>query len=158
MKYRHGLIAAIFLLAALMAAVPIFAQPAVEPAATEPVATEVPAAEQPADADKEVTVEELAAQAQKIQQDWETLGWMGGTIGIIGFLLLLLRFKPIDNLLEEHDLKRFKPYAAAGLGALLGFFQCFITGKGWGISLVAGLIAGIATPGLHQFFTRGNTK
>lgn len=116
-----------------------------------------PAAPTKAKAD-EVTVEDLTKQAQKIQQDWESLGWMGGTIGIIGFLLLLLRFKPIDKLLEENDLKRFKPYAAAALGLLLGFSQCFITGKGWGASLVAGLIAGIATPGLHLLFTKGNTK
>ena len=111
-----------------------------------------------AKADKEVTVEDLANQAQKIQEDWERLGWMGGTIAIIGFLLLLLRLKPINTLLGEHDLKRFKPLAAAVLGVLLGFLQTFITGKGSAISVVAGVIAGIATPGLHLLFTKGNTK
>ncbi len=107
---------------------------------------------------EEVTAEELAKQAQKIADDWQALGWMGGTIGIIGFLLLLLRFKPIDNLLEEHALKQYKPYVAAGLGVLFGFLQTYITGKGWGPSIVAGLIAGIATPGLHLLLTKGNTK
>lgn len=151
-----------------------FAQPAAEPTPAAPTdvvtapadAVPAPVGDAPTPAagtesaasDQEVTVEELAKQAQKIQQDWETLGWMGGTIAIIGFLLLLLRFKPIDELLKEHELKQYKPYAAAVLGALLGFFQCFITGKGWGTSIVAGLIAGLATPGLHLLFTKGNTK
>lgn len=151
MKSRHGLIAIFFLLAALTAAIPIFAQPAATgPAADAPAVV--------ATADEEVTPEMLAEQAQKIVDDWEALGWMGGTIAIIGLLLLLLRYKPIDDLLEEHELKWVKPWVAATLGALLGFFQCFITGKGWAVSIISGLIAGIATPGLHQLLTKGNKK
>ena len=173
MKARHGLIAFLIALAALMAAPFAVAQPAgPDPAVTAaPVVVDADAAVAtpvvvnvgavtagPARADKEVTVEELAEQAQKIQEDWERLGWMGGTIALIGLLLLALRYGPIDDLLGEHDLKRFKPLIAAGLGVLLGFLQTFITGKGWATSIVAGLIAGIATPGLHQLFTKANTK
>lgn len=108
--------------------------------------------------DDEVTAEELAKQAEKIAQDWEKLGWMGGVIAIIGFLIMLLRFKPINNFLEDKKLKWIKPYIAVGLGVLCGFFTALFGGAVWYQALIAGLIAGVAVPGFHQIFTGANRK
>ncbi|HDZ39861.1 MAG TPA: hypothetical protein ENH62_16570, partial [Marinobacter sp.] len=86
MKARYGLIAFLIALAALMAAPFVVAEPAgPDPAVTAaPVVVDADAAvampvampvgavtADPARADKEVTVKELAEQAQKIQEDWE---------------------------------------------------------------------------------------
>jgi hypothetical protein len=107
-------------------------------------------------AESAVSVADLAEQAQKIAEDWKKLGWMGGVIAIIGMLILMLRFKPIDVFLEDKKLKWIKPYISIGLGVLGGFFAALIGGAIWHQALIAGLIAGAAVPGFHQVLTGAN--
>jgi hypothetical protein len=111
-----------------------------------------------APADGEVTIDQLTEAGKKAVEDWETLGWVAGMAGVIGFLLLLMRFKPLDKLLEDKGVKWIKPYIAIGLGALLGFFSTFASGKSIGFSIVMGLVAGVTSPGLHLLLTKGNSK
>lgn len=106
----------------------------------------------------EVTADQIKETIEKAVEDWETLGWIAGMAGVIGVLLLLLRFKPLDKLLEDKGIKWIKPYLAIGLGALLGFFSTFASGKSILFSIVAGLIAGVTSPGLHLLLTKGNKK
>lgn len=110
------------------------------------------------DTDEEVTAEELAKQAEKIAQDWEKLGWMGGVIAIVGLLIMLLRFKPINNFLEGKGWKWIKPYLAVGLGAVGGFFTSLAGGAVWYQAIIAGIIAGAAVPGFHQILTKANKQ
>jgi uncharacterized membrane protein YjjP (DUF1212 family) len=86
---------------------------------------------------------------------------MYGLVAAIGFLVLLLRFKWIDDFLAKKNLKKFKPYLAAGLGALSAFFTSLATGGGWSKALMAGvlgILAGFASTGAHQAFTGGGSK
>lgn len=108
--------------------------------------------------EKDVTIEDLVKASEKAADDWKTEGWIAGIAGVISVLLLALRFKPLNRLLENKGLKWIKPYAALGLGALLGFFSSFASGASIGKSIVAGLIAGILSPGIHLLLTKGNTK
>lgn len=103
-----------------------------------------------------VTSDQLTEQAKKVSSDWEKLGWMGAIISAIGFLILLLRYKPVDKFLEEKKLKYLKPYFAVGLGTVSGFLTALSSGSPWYQSVLAGLIAGLAVPGAHQVLTGGN--
>jgi len=105
---------------------------------------------------EEVTTDQIKEAIKKAIEDWETLGWIGGMAAVIGVLLLLLRFKPLDKLLEDKGIKWIKPYLAVALGALGGFFSTFATGKSILFSIVAGIVAGVASPGLHLLLTKGN--
>jgi hypothetical protein len=107
---------------------------------------------------EEVTVDAIKEAIEKAIDDWETLGWIGGMAAVIGVLLLIMRFKPLDTFLEDKGIKWIKPYVAAGIGALGGFFSTFATGKSIWFSIVMGLIAGITSPGLHLILTKGNKK
>lgn len=108
--------------------------------------------------EEEVTIDELKEAGKKAIEDWEALGWIGGMAGVITFLLLLLRFKPLDKLLENNGIKWIKPYVALGLGILLGFFSTYASGKSLVFSILMGLVAGVSSPGLHLLLTKGNTK
>jgi len=108
-----------------------------------------------------VTVGEIAEQTEKIFSDWSALGWMYGTIAIIGLLTMLLRFKPIDAWLEKKAWKKYKPYFSAGLGALAAFFTVWAEQGLWPdgvIALAMGAAAGMAAVGGHQMITKSNSK
>jgi hypothetical protein len=155
---KFGLV--LTLLAALVLAGPVAADPVdpPQPAATAENASGGDSSEPYGDPDEEATVEDLAGQLGKVISDWENLGWMGGVVALIGLLLMALRFKPLNQLLEDKGLKWIKPYVAAGLGSLFGFFSSFSTGAGWAQSIIAGILLGLAAPGLHLVLTKGNKK
>jgi len=150
------LIALLGMMAFLFASGVALAQaPTVE--ATAAVA-EAPAAEAPALVEPGVTLEQLLDMVGKVVSDWRVIGWMAGVIALIALLVAALRFKPLNNLLEKHDLKWIKVYISAGLGALSGFFSAFRTGAGWVQSILIGLMAGWAVIGAHQTVTKANKK
>lgn len=103
------------------------------------------------------TPDQLLIQAKKILSDWRALGWVYGVIALIGFLILCLRLPVIDTFLENRKLKHLKPWLAAGLGLLSGYFSTWATGAGFAPSLMAGLLAGLSAVGTHQLFTGGNS-
>lgn len=155
---------------ALLCPAAVFAQPAaaaVPSAESGPAALpEVPANATPYDAavaeaiagttkDEAVppTTEELVDAGKKVYNDWAKLGWMAGIAALCGFLLLLLRYKPLDDLLTNKDWKKWKPWVSAVLGAVGGFFSSYLTGVGWMPSIITGLMAGLAIVGLHQGIT-----
>ena len=115
----------------------------------------------PGDGQADVTIGDIAEQAQKVYSDWKNLGWMYGIIAAIGLLVLLLRFKPINEWLENSDLKKYKPVISMALGALTGFFTAWAESGLWPdavIALAMGMGAGLAAVGGHQVLTKGNTK
>ena len=112
--------------------------------------------------EKPSTSGEMGEQIEKIANDWKSLGWIYGVIGMIGLLMMALRFKPINDFFESKGIKWLKPYISAGLGLLSGFFTAWAeTGKIWPTAVIAagmGLIAGLAAVGGHQVFTKANSK
>jgi hypothetical protein len=99
------------------------------------------------------TTEELVDAGKKVYNDWAKLGWMAGIAALCGFLLLLLRYKPLDDLLTNKDWKKWKPWVSAVIGAVGGFFSSYMTGVGWMPSIITGVMAGLAIVGLHQGIT-----
>jgi len=122
------------------------------PAAVEvAVAVEVP-----------VEVGELAEQAEKMLTEWEALGWIYGAVAFIGLLMMLLRFKPVNEFLKKKEWKKYKPYISAVLGGLSAFLVAWgEMGNLWPQAVIAGLIGilgGLAAVGGHQVITGANTK
>jgi hypothetical protein len=99
------------------------------------------------------TTQELMDAGKKVYNDWAKLGWMAGIAALCGFLLLLLRYKPLDDMLTNKDWKKWKPWVSAVLGSVSGFFSSYLTGVGWMPSIITGLMAGLAIVGLHQGIT-----
>ena len=165
---KHSLLAMVLLPFFLAFASPAVAQEAKEKAVVEKVEpnkteAEKPELEEALPADEEVpsTIEQIADQATKAYKDWKTLGWMYGAIAIIGLLMLLLRFKPVNALLEKKDWKKYKPAISAVLGALTSFFVAWAESGFWPqaiIALAMGAALGLGAVGTHQVFTQGNTK
>lgn len=104
----------------------------------------------------EVNAEVLLSQAKKLANDWNTLDWIARLVALIGLLLAALRYKPIDDWLESKQLKYIKPYLSLGLGTLGGCLVATIGGAPWHQAILSGLIAGAATPGVHQLLTKAN--
>lgn len=96
------------------------------------------------------TVGELIGGTATAVDDWKTLGWVAGLIALINLLTHILRFKPLNSLLESKELKHIKPWIAAALGAVGGGLTTFQTGAGVMNSAVAGLLAGMAAIGAHE--------
>lgn len=113
---------------------------------------------QEAVAEPEISLDQLLEMTGKVISDWRVLGWMAGIIALIALLVMALRFKPLNELLDRKDLKWIKTYVSAGLGALSGFFTAFQTGAGWVQSILLGLTAGWAVIGAHQTITKANRK
>lgn len=104
------------------------------------------------------TTQELVDAGKKVYNDWAKIGWMAGIAALCGFLLLLLRYKPLDDLLTNKDWKRWKPWVSAFIGAVGGFFSSYMTGVGWMPSIMTGIMAGFAIVGLHQGLTAPSAK
>lgn len=107
---------------------------------------------------QDVSAGEITEALSAAIHNWQSFGWIAGIAGIVGFLLLLLRYKRIDEFLTKKELKWIKPYLALVLGMIAGFFSTYATGEGWVESIMAGVLAGLVSPSLHLLLTKGNTK
>lgn len=102
---------------------------------------------------EEATAEDLLQGLGKTVNDWKTLGWLAGLIALLNFLMGLLRFKPIDVWLIQHDKKWLKPWVAMGLGALIMGLSTYQTDANVLNAIVAGLLAGLGSTGFHEAIT-----
>jgi len=98
----------------------------------------------------EMTWDQFSNQLGKVVSDWRTIGCIAGIVALINLLILVLRFKPLNEWLALKKLKWLKVYIAAGLGALLTFFTSYQTGAGWMQSAILGLGFGLTAVGTHQ--------
>lgn len=136
------------------AEVPV-AESAVEPAA-ETADSEV---DGKTDGDEDVTLTELIDMFFKVISDFRSVGLLLGFISLIGLLVLILRIKALNVWLEKKGWKKYKPYVAAVLAAVVGFLGAMASGKSWVEALAAGIaagVAGLASTGGHQLLTGGN--
>lgn len=97
-------------------------------------------AAEPALADKEVTPEKLGEQARKVVKDWKTVGWLAGLAALIAFLILLLKYKPVDALFERWEIKWLKPLIASVLGAASSGITAYILEGDVVDAIIAGLL------------------
>ncbi len=88
-----------------------------------------------------------------IVSDWRKLGWIAGLIALINMLINLLRFRPINEFLEEKDLKWIKPLAACVLGGALGGLTTYQTGVPWLNSVAAGVLTALGSVGFHELIS-----
>lgn len=98
---------------------------------------------------------------KKIITDFRTVGVLAGLAAIVSFLLLVFRFKKLDDWLTGLDIKWIKPLVGASLTGILAMLTSVIGGLGWPEAIAAGLSAGIAAfsaGGIHQTVTKGNKK
>ncbi len=81
---------------------------------------------------------------------WQTVGWLAGVVGIAYLLVLLSKFKPIDNLLKKYNLKWIRPLAAMVFGALAGASTALAAGQKIPQVVIAGVLAGFGSTGFHE--------
>jgi len=142
------------------------AQPGAQPAATDApkpdAAAEAPKEEGtttlpdgtvtpsgPGDSD-ELDMDNLLKLTGKVWSDWRTYGWMAGVIALLNLLIFVLRIKPLNAWLEKKGLKKYKPYVAMALGAGLMALASIKTGVPIAQAIIAGLMFGWTSSGLHQ--------
>lgn len=104
---------------------------------------------EPGDSD-ELNLDNLVKMTEKVWSDWRTYGWMAGVIALLNLLIFALRIKPLNDWLEKKDWKKYKPYVAAVLGAALMCLASLKTHVPILQSIVAGLMFGWTSSGLHQ--------
>ena len=107
-------------------------------------------------ADPEVTFDQLTTQLGKVFSDWRTIGLIACLVALVNLLVLVFRFKPLNDFLDTHGWKPYKVYIAAVLGAVLTVLTTFQTGAGLLPSLVLGIGFGFTAVGSHQASTGGN--
>ena len=101
--------------------------------------------------DDEVTDwKKLGELAAKVFDDWRTFGALAGIIALINLLIWALRLKVVDDFLTKKNWKKYKPYVAAALGAILTALSSIFTGMGIIQAIIAGLVFGFTSSGLHQ--------
>src|SRR3990167_434278 len=101
----------------------------------------------PPDVATDVDVGNAAAQ---LVDGWGAAGIVAALMLLGRLLLLTLRWQRIDSMLDDLDAKRFKPHAAVVLGALLGGLSAYATGATIGLSVGAGILAGLAAVGTYE--------
>jgi hypothetical protein len=101
-----------------------------------------------------VNPQDIITQIGKAINDWSVLGWVYGSIALVGVLIMILRLPLIDNWLGDKNLKKYKPIVAGLLGGLSGFLSTYATGAKWPQSILAGIAAGLAATGVHQAITQ----
>lgn len=102
----------------------------------------------------ESTLPDLFQDGAKVYSDWKALGWMGGLLALVTFLMQLLNFGPIKELFKAKKITWLKPILAAVFGGVGAGVSTAMTGAGVGPSIVAGLVAGLAAVGLYEAFKR----
>lgn len=98
---------------------------------------------------------------KKIITDFRTVGVLAGLAAIVSFLLLVFRFRRLNEWLTNLDIKWIKPLVGASLTGILAMLTGVIEGMGWPEAIAAGLSVGIAAfsaGGIHQTVTKGNRK
>jgi hypothetical protein len=103
--------------------------------------------------ESETTPFDIFRDIGKIINDWRKIGWIAGLIALINLLINLLRFKPINEFLEEKDLKWLKPLAACVLGGALGGLTTYQTGVPWLNSVAAGVLTALGSVGFHELIS-----
>jgi hypothetical protein len=103
--------------------------------------------------ESETTPFDIFRDIGKIINDWRNIGWIAGLIALINMLINLLRFKPINEFLEERDLKWLKPLAACVLGGSLGGLTTYQTGAPWLNSVAAGVLTALGSVGFHELIS-----
>jgi hypothetical protein len=91
---------------------------------------------------------------------FDTVGVMAGLIATVNLLINATKFGPIGAAIKKAGLKWIRPLLAVVLGGLGGAAVSLSTGQVWWQALIAGLIAGMAAPGLHEVIEllRGKRK
>jgi hypothetical protein len=103
--------------------------------------------------ESETTPFDIFRDIGKIINDWRKIGWIAGLIALINMLINLLRFKPINEFLEDRDLKWCKPLAACVLGGALGGLTTYQTGAPWLNSVAAGVLTALGSVGFHELIS-----
>lgn len=107
------------------------------------------------------TFDELLKMLFLVISDFRTFGLLAGFVTLVSLLIMLLRFKPLNNWIEKKGWKKYKVYVAAGLGAVLMFLSGLASGLSIGAAILAGLsglVTGLAATGLHNVTTGGNSS
>jgi len=131
--------------------------------APEAAAVSVPAVAQPAaDVGDQPSLDAYVEAFKLIISEWKTVGYLGGLLALVAFLIMLMKLKFISNYLEAHDLKWVKSLVAAVLGGLATMFTAVLAGADWWpagiIAFLSGAAAGFGAVGAHQAVTKGNKK
>jgi hypothetical protein len=103
---------------------------------------------------------DLVQGAQGVYTAFDTVGVMAGLIAAVNLLITATKFGPIGAAIKKAGLKWIRPLLAVVLGGLGGAAVSLQTGQVWWQAVMAGLIAGLAAPGLHEVIEllRGNRK
>jgi hypothetical protein len=112
-----------------------------------------------AEKEVEVTLDELLDMLMAVVTDFRTTGLLAGFIALVALLIYALRYPRLNGWLEAKGWKPYKVYIAAGLaGASVGL-ATVAAGEVWWKALlagIAGIVAGLASTGLHQARIAGN--
>jgi len=95
-------------------------------------------------------VEDIVEGVSYAISEWKNVGWLAGVTALINVLILLFRFPLVNTALSNLNAKWAKPLIAAILGAAIGGFSAALAGGTPGVAVVAGILAGLSSVGLHQ--------
>lgn len=94
-------------------------------------------------------LEDLPAEVGKVTDAFKG-GALPGITALVAFLIWLLRLPLIRTLMTTYQVKPYKPIIAAALGGVLAFLVSHAAGLDMGVSVSAGIVAGLGATGLHQ--------
>jgi len=105
-----------------------------------------------------VEVDDLIKGFAQVVDDWKNLGWLAGVVALVNLLILVFRFRPINDALTNLDAKWIKPLIAVILGAVFGGFSAALSGATVPVAILSGVIAGLGSVGFHQLIDQIKTK
>lgn len=96
---------------------------------------------------------ELLKQGQGVYSAWKELGVLAGMIALVTFLIRLTKLGFIGAAIKRNKLQWIRPLLAMGLAGLTASGAALALEQDFAWVVLAGLVAGLAAPGTHEFLT-----
>ncbi len=78
------------------------------------------------------------------------MAFLASLVAFLAALMRVLKMTPVEDYLDEHDLKWVKPAASAFIGAILGAVGAYQLGTPPMIGFVGGFMSGLTAVGGHE--------
>lgn len=85
---------------------------------------------------------------------WKALGWVAALAAVLRVLIKLTNTRVFDNLVGSRPW--IKPAISSVLGVLIGIFGTLATGVSLPSAILAGLLAGLSSTGIHEVMSMFN--